>query len=479
MMNKGLLQTVLSAVLAALVILVSLGGCVERPSEDQSGDWNGKDEFEPSDGMGKDTEALAERYEEYKENAGLAFKQNQPAAGSDFTVSDFQGGVKIDGYTGSDNVIVIPESIDGKAVVAIGAKAFSSAAIRAVYVPDSVTFIEKGAFEGADAITTLRLPFVGDGKEVTHFGHIFGSDGYSNHAVKVPTSLDMVILGEGVTEIDGNAFAGCKTISAVVLPVNIEMIGDFAFYECKDLVYVSRNTAVKEIGSYAFGYCSSLYKAEFVLAESLGLGALYECNSLRFLSLPFVGGSATENRFLGYIFGAESADYNDEFVPQSLFSVSVSALQCRDIPDRAFSGCAYISEVIFDTEIESIGIRSFYACRSLKSITLPDAVKTIGDDAFFGCDNLEEVDLGEGVESIGMQAFYGCRKLKNVVLPEKVGEIKPSTFAFCSSLKTVELNNVKKVGKDAFYKCVSLTPVDLTGIEVADGNDALKLIENE
>ncbi len=479
MMNKSLKKSVLSAALAALIILVSLGGCVERPSEAESGDWNGKDEFEPSDGMGKDTQALAERYEEYEENSGLAFKQNQPAAETDFSVSEFEGGVKIDGYTGSDNVVVIPESIDGKAVVAIGAKAFSSAAIRAVYVPDSVTFIEKGAFEGANAITTLRLPFVGDGKEVTHFGHIFGSDGYSNHAVKVPTSLDMVILGDHTADIAENAFAGCKSLSAIVLPVNIEKIGDFAFYECKDLVYVSRNTAVKEVGSYAFGYCSSLFKAEFVLVESLGLGALYECNSLKYLSLPFVGGSATENRFLGYIFGSESADYNDEFVPKSLFSVSLSALQCKDIPDRAFSGCAYIAEVIFDMEIESIGIRAFYACRSLKSITLPDAVKTIGDDAFFGCDNLEEINLGKDIESIGMQAFFGCRRLKKLVIPEKVSEIKPSTFAFCSSLKTVELNNVKKVGKDAFYKCDVLTPVDLTGIDVADGNDALKLTENE
>ena len=478
-MNKGLLRTVLLSGLAALVISAMLGGCVERPSEAESGDWNGKEEFEPSDGMGKDTEALAERYEEYKENAALAFKQNQPATETDFSVSDIDGGVRIDGYVGSDNVIVIPESIGGKAVIAIGTKAFSAAAIRAVYVPDSVTFIEKGAFEGANAITTLRLPFVGDGEEVTHFGHIFGSDGYSNHAVKVPTTLDMIILGEGVTEIDENAFSGCKTLSAVVLPVNVEKIGDFAFYECKDLVYLSCNVAVKEIGDYAFGYCSSLFKAEFVLAESLGLGALYECNSLRSLSLPFVGGSATENRFLGYIFGAESADYNDEFVPKSLFSVSVSALQCKDIPDRAFSGCAYIAEVIFDMEIESIGIRSFYACRSLKSITLPDAVKTIGDDAFFGCDNLQEIDLGNGVEEIGIQAFFGCKALVSVEIPEKVDEIKPSTFAFCSSLKTAKLNNVKKIGKDAFYECVALTPIDLTGIEVADGNDVLNPTENK
>jgi hypothetical protein len=38
----------------------------------------------------------------------------------------------------------------------------------------------------------------------------------------------------------------------------------------------------------------------------------------------------------------------------------------------------------------------------------------------------------------------------------------------------VELANVKKVGKDAFKGCESLTPVDTNGIDVAVGNGKLK-----
>ena len=72
-----------------------------------------------------------------------------------------------------------------------------------------------------------------------------------------------------------------------------------------------------------------------------------------------------------------------------------------------------------------------------------------------------------------MQAFYGCRALESVVIPEKVTEIKASTFALCSALESVELNNVKKIGKDAFLKCDALTPVDCSGIEVGEGNSAL------
>ena len=470
-MNKKYIRA--AAIFTSLVLSLCFvfSSCVDRPDVQNDGEWESKEEFAPSNGIGNDTEALFERYEEYKENASLAFKQNVAASDGDFEVSDYESGLKIDRYVGSESIIVLPESIGGKAVLAIGERAFSSSAIRAVYISDSVVYIEKGAFEGADAISTLRLPFLGDGKEITNLGHIFGSNGYSNHAVKVPVTLDMVILGDETEKIDENAFASCKSLSAVVLPESVESIGNFAFYECRDLVYVNAEN-VTTVGEYAFGYCDALIKIGFENAQNIGLGALYECNSLHSLTLPFVGENESENRYIGHLFGAESADHNQSFVPKSLYSVSVTS---GDVPDRAFASCLYIGEFILGEGVENIGARAFYSCRSLIEIALPDSLKTIGDDAFFGCDNLELVDLG-GVESIGMQAFYGCRSLKSVKLPEKVTEINPSTFALCTNLKTVDLNNVKKIGKDAFWKCDSLTPVDCAEIEVADGNEALVLI---
>lgn len=462
--------------LIACLSFSAFAGCVQKPQAEEVTEWQGKENFEAVGEMSEEVLELNSRYDTYSYNANVAFSQNQVAAEEDFQYEEANGGVKITAYVGSEQIIVIPESIDGKKVVALGSVAFADLPVRAVSVPDCVELIEKGAFADCDNLATLRLPFVGDGGENTHFGYIFGADSYENHAVKVPASLDMILLGEKTAEIAENAFAGCKTVSAVVLPVGIERIGDFAFFECRDLVYISRNIAVKEVGDYAFGYCSSLFKAEFLMAESLGHGAFYGCNSLRSLSLPFVGGSAIENRFIGYIFGAESADYNDEFTPSSLFSVSVSALQCKDIPDRAFAGCSNIAEIIFDMEIESIGVRAFYSCRSIQNITLPDSVKTIGDDAFFGCDNLRSALLGDGVESIGMQAFYGCRSLESITVPQKVTEIKPSTFAFCTSLESVILKGVKKVGKDAFSSCDLLRSVVCEKVEIAEGNDPLEII---
>lgn len=464
MTNRTVLLRVFALVLALL--LITLASCVERPDGD-SGEWIWEDDFKVD---GSYDESLRSRFEEYEENAALAFSQNTDTDASFFETEDVDGGVKITAYTGNESIVVIPETIDGKTVVALGGASFAGSAVRAVRIPDSVTSIEKGAFANCTNLATLRVPFVGDGGEHTHFGYIFGADSYENHAVKVSPSLDMVIIGDGVSEIADNAFSGCKSLSAVVLPETVESIGSFAFYECRDLVYITENNSIKSVGEYAFGYCSSLFSVCLDKTESIGFGAFYECDSLYDMTLSFIGDGG-ENTHFGYIFGAKSADYNDEFVPKSLRRIGLNE-HCRSIPDRAFANCAYITNVNM-SHVESVGIRAFYGCRSLGYMSLPDTVKALGDDAFFGCDNLETVVLGSNLEGIGMQAFFGCRSLQKIAIPDKVTELLPSTFAYCEALESVELNNVKFIGKDAFWNCDSLSATNCEGVEVAEGNESL------
>lgn len=453
----------------ALCLALACVGCIQAPVEDS--DWEGKEEFTAADGMSESVANIAAKHEEYKEKVGSAFSLNEVTDASCFEFEAVgENEVKITSYIGEDNIVVVPEEIGGSAVVALGETAFADTAVRAVYVPDSVRSIEKGAFANTSALVTLRVPFIGDGGENDHFGYIFGADSHEYHAIKVPATLEVVIVGSA-DSVAENAFAGCKTLCAVVLPDSVTSIGKFAFYECSRLVYAQLGGSVVEVGNYAFGYCSSLFSLSLEGAERVGFGAIYACNSLYSLTLSFEGETAENNRFLGYIFGAESADYNDDFVPSSLREISL--VGCVEIPDRAFANCAYIAKFTLGEGIKSVGVRAFYGCRSLKSVVMPDSLISIGDDAFFGCDNLETVDFGSGVETIGMQAFYGCRSLKSVAMPDKVTEIKSSTFALCESLASVQLGNVKVVGKDAFKGCSSLTPVPCDEIEVAEGNECL------
>jgi hypothetical protein len=146
------------------------------------------------------------------------------------------------------------------------------------------------------------------------------------------------------------------------------------------------------------------------------LGAFYECDAIEELVLPYVGGSANENNYLGYIFGADSADYNGEFVPSSLRFVRT--VQNYPIGDRAFAGCTDIKEIVLADGVEKIGVRAFYSCRSLVSVEIPDSVREICDDAFFGCDSLKSIELPSALDKLGIQVFMGCRALESVDIPD-------------------------------------------------------------
>ena len=445
-----------------LALVAAFTSCGEVPtmSEPEA------DTFKPADDLLGDGD-LAKRYAEYLENSELAFKANSPAALENFKYEITVDGVKINAYIGDESIIVIPESIEGVAVTRIGTGAFSGGAIRAVYIPDSVTVIEKGAFSQCDGLATIRLPFVGDGADKAFLGYIFGADAADSNSITVPKSLDMVIFGDGVTEIKDEAFLGCKTLSAVVLPDGVESIGKFAFYECADLVLVTLGSGVKNIGEYAFAYCSSLYYIDCSMAGNIATGAFLYCSRLNGIKL-----SLSDGDYLGRLFGATVADHNKNFVPDSLRRVEI-AEGCTAIPNRAFSECFYIMSVTLPETLESVGIRAFYSCRSLEKIDIPDKTKVICDDAFFGCDRLIEVKLGDGLSELGMQAFYGCSSLESISLPESLKEIKASTFYNCVSLFNVELGGVKKIGKNAFKKCDKVSSLNLNGIEVSDGNDAI------
>ncbi len=467
---KNKLPRILSVILC-VVLGASFVGCSDAKEDGEVlKDPQETEAFEPVTDLGEESE-LYKRYSEYKENASLAFKSNSPSQPESFVYDKSCEGVTIKEYIGEEKIVVVPDEIEGITVNFIESGAFEGKNIRALYIPDSIEYIADGLLVGCDSLATLRIPRLGEQKN-NFLGRLFGASAPDENAVKVPPSLDMVILGDGVTEISDDAFLGCKTLSAVILPDSVTSIGSAAFYECADLVYLSLGSKIEEIGEYAFAYCRALYSIDVSMANTVGNGALFGCTAINNIKL-----TVSDNDFLGRIFGAEKPEYNADFVPESLRCVEI-AQGSKTVPDRMFSSCKYITDVIFPDTLETVGIRAFYACRSIASIKMT-SVKTVSDDAFFGCDNLVDVELGNALKSLGMQVFFGCGALKSVILPESLAELKASTFFGCSSLVTVDLGGVKKIGKDAFSGCVRLTPVSTEGIEVAEGNEALVLITED
>ncbi|MCD7835448.1 MAG: leucine-rich repeat domain-containing protein [Lachnospiraceae bacterium] len=70
-----------------------------------------------------------------------------------------RAGITITGYCGNSSAVVIPESIDGMTVSAIGKKAFlSRKLLRRVILPDSVSEIGDWAFAYCEGLESVLLP---------------------------------------------------------------------------------------------------------------------------------------------------------------------------------------------------------------------------------------------------------------------------------------------------------------------------------
>ena len=145
-------------------------------------------------------------------------------------------GYVVIGYEDGISSLVIPESIDGVPVVAIGERAFRDCSTLNgdVVLPKSIVAIEKEAFMNADGL---------------------------NGRIYFPQSLKV---------ISDRAFYGCQSLQGdLIIPDSVETIGDEAFSYCVEIgsaVYGGRG--LKSVGRDVFTY-SGVTKCHLPLPISL------------------------------------------------------------------------------------------------------------------------------------------------------------------------------------------------------------------
>ncbi len=403
------------------------------------------------------------------------FLELAETAAEQFAVTEIAGGLRLDRYLGQEKRVRIPEQINGRAVCMLGDDLFlGHAELEVLFVPDSVTAFGTDVLKGCSGLYALRTPL--PTKEGTaYLGYLYGAASYEMNNTAELRNLDFLVIGGSPESIPSNMFYDCNDLVAVQLPESVKKLESFSFYRCEALRYLNLES-VERLETYAMSYCSSLESISLGNGlQSVGLGALENCYSLKQLSLPFLGESREAEGYLAFVFGASDPAFAADFYPPALREVELK--EGTRLAAYAFSGCATLYRVLLPEGLQSIGARAFSGCGALREITLPASLRSLGDNAFFGCSSLTSLTLPEGTEQIGVSCFSHCTALKTVTLPSTLKSLPNGCFAECGALETIALGGVQTVGSQAFRDCSSLSSVTANGkIAVESGNSFLEAL---
>ncbi|MCR1974576.1 cell wall-binding repeat-containing protein [Clostridium sporogenes] len=168
---------------------------------------------------------------------------------------EFSNG-KITKYIGNETDIVIPETIRGEKVTAIGNGAFKNKNLTSVKFPKTIETIEMQAF-AKNNLTSIELPeSLKDMGNIAFMDNKLASVRIPKNLTIIPSSaffkneISSVVISEGVTEIALSAFAQNK-LESIVIPSTVEFIRNKAF-SGNQLKIVNIPSNVKDIGIDAF-----------------------------------------------------------------------------------------------------------------------------------------------------------------------------------------------------------------------------------
>lgn len=389
-----------------------------------------------------------------------------------------EDGVTITGMSGQPTEVVIPDTIAGKPVTAIGNGVFSGkTAMTRAAIPATVTSIGNNAFYNCQALTKIDLPagltslgerafrecralteitlpagiiaipaeafradvsmtkieFLGP---VVSIGSDAFNDCYALSEMEIPATvtsigerafryceaLPQAVIPSGVTILPNEVFSRCNALASVQLPAGLTSIGEYAFYLCARLTQINFPNNLISIGKQAFnGACRNqpgnlVYTLPDSL-ETVGDGAFNACDAA--LCIARGGALETMARDNGYTFTYD-AETGFRYLYKTVGEIYVLYLTGYTGPGGGITLPEWPAV---------IGERAFIYNEDITSVTIPGNYATVDRWAFEACPNLASVVLSEGVTTVCDGAFKNCASLTDVAFPASLTAIKGDAFA--------------------------------------------------
>ena len=151
----------------------------------------------------------------------------------------------VEGYVGTEVDFVVPESYNDIDVTSIEILAFEkNDIIESISLPNTITLIRHGAFNGVSSLPRLTIP-----KSVIELEDFLFTASSSIAYIEFEPNSELTIINE-------YAFAMAPELITVKLPESIEEIGDYAFMDCHSLKYIvfESEDNLTTIGKDAFAH---------------------------------------------------------------------------------------------------------------------------------------------------------------------------------------------------------------------------------
>ena len=401
---------------------------------------------------------------------------------------------KITGYNGTETDLVIPETVEGYKIIAIGDSVFENKAqIVSITIPDSVEEIGSCAFfktgyYNNEANWTDGVLYIG--KFLIEANSSLGTD---------------YIIKDGTEVIADYAFSGRQTLKTITFPATLKVIGDAAFANCTALetancgvrkaewenVFIGTSNDALNESTLVFvpdphvhaydeiveevavtcttdGYkiskcsCGDIKREDFVSPGHVFVNNICSgCNEKEY-EYSVIGGKVT-------IEGCHSSLEGKVTLPSTIGGYNVVAIGAN-----AFAGKNTITEIVIPEGVTTISEKAFKDCLRLEKITIPSTTVSINSLAFEGCRSLKtisvsaentayitddngvllkadktelvyypagktatEYEFADTIVCVGANAFKGCTALKKLIIPETLRVIYENAFAGCTNLTEI------------------------------------------
>ncbi len=422
-------------------------------------------------------------------------------------------------YSTINGELIIPEGVE---TIGIATLYNIGNNITSIIVPNSVTFIQPGAFAHFPLSESITLPFVGATRysqtsdNQYPLGYIFGTTSnstslsinqkyiktynstnptYETTTYYIPATLKNVTITD-TTYIQYGAFYYCYSLTSINLNCAIEGIAEKAFYSCEKIEEMIISDGLLSVNKYAFQYCENL--KEVVIPNSvleIGESIFVGCWDLEKLSIPFVGEKryqTTDNNQYPFAYLFKDGTSGSVLLKQTYienYSTNTTKTITTTIPTN-------LKELII-TDSPYIQMGALTNLSNLEKIEITSSTTKISSGVLNGCSSLIELSIpfvGEKRYTANENTqkplghIFGETQYTNATLTEQkyrnngtnttINYYIPndlisvtitdhyylpySAFRELSNLESIILpDDLEIVGQDAFYRCSSINTIIL------------------